>query len=86
MTEPLVLVVDDEESIREFVHRNLESYGLKSIAAHLGVASPDRTYIDAGNIVKYEGFTETKAASGTTSITIPTPGISVIIEEMNRIR
>ena len=37
----------------DIIHRNLESYGLKSIATHFGVASRDRTYIDAGNIRKY---------------------------------
>jgi DNA polymerase, archaea type len=34
-------------------HRNLESYGLKAIAKHFNVASEKRTYIDAGNIIKY---------------------------------
>ena len=37
----------------DIIHRNLESYGLKSIAKHFGVAAQNRTYIDAGNIVKY---------------------------------
>ena len=35
------------------IHRDLESYGLKSIAKHFGVAAQNRTYIDAGNIRKY---------------------------------
>lgn len=34
-------------------HRNLESYGLKSLAIHFNVASKDRTYIDAANIEDY---------------------------------
>ncbi len=34
-------------------HRNLESYGLKAIAKHFNIASEERTYIDAGNIIKY---------------------------------
>lgn len=37
----------------DVVYRDLESYGLKSIAQHFGVASRDRTYIDAGEIEKY---------------------------------
>jgi len=37
----------------DIIHRDLESYGLKSIAKHFGIASEDRTYIDAGNIEKY---------------------------------
>ncbi|MFA4945389.1 MAG: DNA polymerase domain-containing protein [Lentisphaeria bacterium] len=28
-------------------HRDLESYGLKAVARHFGVAAPDRTYVDA---------------------------------------
>ncbi len=34
-------------------HRDLESYSLKSIAKHFGVAPEKRTYIDSGNIRKY---------------------------------
>ena len=37
----------------DVIHRDLESYGLKSIAKHFGVASKERTYIDASNIKKY---------------------------------
>ncbi|HEX2438204.1 MAG TPA: DNA polymerase domain-containing protein [Methylomirabilota bacterium] len=32
--------------------RNLPSFGLKDIARHLGVAAPDRTYIDASRIAQ----------------------------------
>ncbi len=31
-------------------HRNLDSYGLKHVAKHFGVASPDRTYIEGKEI------------------------------------
>ncbi len=31
-------------------HRSLESYGLKSIARHFGVAAPDRTYVEGSKI------------------------------------
>ncbi len=31
-------------------HRDLEDYGLKSLAVHFGIASRDRTYIDGGGI------------------------------------
>ena len=34
-------------------YRDLESYSLKSIAKHFGVAPDKRTYIDSGNIKKY---------------------------------
>ncbi|MEI6055903.1 MAG: DNA polymerase domain-containing protein [Lentisphaerota bacterium] len=34
-------------------HRNLESYGLKSLAIHFNVASKDRSYIDVANIEDY---------------------------------
>ncbi len=34
-------------------HRDLTSYGLKSLAAHFNVATKDRTYIDADNIKYY---------------------------------
>ncbi len=34
-------------------HRSLESLGLKSIASHFKVASKNRTYIDASNILEY---------------------------------
>ena len=44
--------------IYDIIHRNLESYGLKSVAKHFGVAAPERTYIDASNIKKY--FAEKK--------------------------
>ena len=37
----------------DIVHRDLESYGLKSIAKHFGIASQNRTYIDANDIRKY---------------------------------
>ena len=39
--------------IYDIIHRNLESYGLKSVAKHFEVAAPERTYIDASNIKKY---------------------------------
>lgn len=31
-------------------HRSLDSYGLKSVAVHFGVAAPDRTYVAGGDI------------------------------------
>ena len=31
-------------------HRSLDSYGLKSVAVHFGVAAPDRTYLAGGDI------------------------------------
>jgi DNA polymerase elongation subunit (family B) len=31
-------------------HRELESYGLKAVARHFGVAAPDRTYLEGGEI------------------------------------
>ncbi len=34
-------------------HRNLDSYGLKYVARHFGVAAPDRTYIEGRDICKY---------------------------------
>jgi two-component system KDP operon response regulator KdpE len=37
MDEPLVLVVDDEHSIREFVHRNLEIRGFQVLTAQDGI-------------------------------------------------
>jgi len=37
MTEPLVLVVDDEKSIREFIRRNLEIRGFRVITAEDGI-------------------------------------------------
>ena len=33
-------------------HRNLDSYGLKHVAKHFGVASPDRTYIEGADICR----------------------------------
>ena len=33
-------------------HRNLDSYGLKYVAKHFGVAAPDRTYIDGKDICR----------------------------------
>lgn len=33
-------------------HRNLDSYGLKYVARHFGVAAPDRTYIDHRDICR----------------------------------
>jgi DNA polymerase elongation subunit (family B) len=32
--------------------RDLPSFGLKDIARHLGVAAPDRTYVDASNVAR----------------------------------
>ncbi|MBT7164257.1 MAG: DNA polymerase II [Victivallales bacterium] len=32
------------------VHRDLESYGLKNVARHFGVAAPERTYVDGSEI------------------------------------
>ncbi|MCK5802934.1 MAG: DNA polymerase II [Lentisphaeria bacterium] len=34
----------------DIVHRNLESYGLKNVATHFGVAAPERTYVAGGDI------------------------------------
>jgi len=34
----------------DIIHRNLDSYGLKYIARHFGVAAPDRTYLDGNKI------------------------------------
>jgi len=34
----------------DITHRNLESYGLKYIARHFGVAAPERTYIEGSQI------------------------------------
>ena len=33
-------------------HRSLDSYGLKSIAKHFGVAAPDRTYVEGSKITE----------------------------------
>ncbi len=33
-------------------HRNLDSYGLKNVAKHFGVASPERTYIEGKEICR----------------------------------
>ncbi|MDD5727400.1 MAG: DNA polymerase domain-containing protein [Victivallales bacterium] len=34
----------------DIIHRNLESYGLKYVARHFGVAPADRTYVEGGAI------------------------------------
>jgi len=34
----------------DVMHRDLESYGLKSVAKHFGVAAQDRTYVDGSKI------------------------------------
>ena len=34
----------------DVIHRELESYGLKYVAKHFGVAAPDRTYVDGDKI------------------------------------
>ena len=34
----------------DVIHRELESYGLKSVAQHFGVAAEDRTYVDGDKI------------------------------------
>jgi len=34
----------------DVMHRDLESYGLKSVARHFGVAAQDRTYVDGSKI------------------------------------
>lgn len=34
----------------DMIHRNLDSYSLKNVARHFGVASDERTYIDGGDI------------------------------------
>jgi DNA polymerase, archaea type len=36
----------------DITHRSLESYGLKNVARHFGVAAPDRTYIDGSDITR----------------------------------
>jgi DNA polymerase elongation subunit (family B) len=36
----------------DVIHRDLESYGLKSVARHFGVAAPDRTYVEGGDIAR----------------------------------
>ncbi len=36
----------------DITHRNLESYGLKYIAKHFGVAAPQRTYVEGGEITR----------------------------------
>ncbi len=41
-------------------HRNLDSYGLKYVARHFGVAAPDRTYIEGKDICRY--WTENRQA------------------------
>jgi len=34
----------------DVIHRELESFGLKAVAKHFGVASPERTYLEGKNI------------------------------------
>lgn len=36
----------------DVVNRDLESYGLKSVARHFGVAAPGRTYVEGGDIAR----------------------------------
>ena len=36
----------------DVIHRELESFGLKAVAKHFGVAAPDRTYVEGGNITE----------------------------------
>jgi DNA polymerase elongation subunit (family B) len=36
----------------DITHRSLESYGLKNVARHFGVAAPNRTYIDGNDITR----------------------------------
>lgn len=36
----------------DITHRSLESYGLKNVARHFGVAAPNRTYIDGDDITR----------------------------------
>lgn len=36
----------------DVIHRELESYGLKSVAKHFGVAASDRTYVEGENITE----------------------------------
>jgi DNA polymerase elongation subunit (family B) len=36
--------------IYDVSHRSLDSFGLKDVAVHFGIAAPDRTYLDAGKI------------------------------------
>jgi DNA polymerase elongation subunit (family B) len=34
----------------DVIHRSLDGFGLKAVAVHFGVAAPDRTYLDPGEI------------------------------------
>jgi DNA polymerase elongation subunit (family B) len=36
----------------DVVHRDLDSYGLKSVAQYFGVAAPDRTYVEGADITR----------------------------------
>jgi DNA polymerase, archaea type len=36
----------------DVIHRELESFGLKAVAKHFGVAATDRTYVEGGNITE----------------------------------
>lgn len=36
----------------DVIHRDLESYGLKNVARHFGVAAPERTYVEGGDIAR----------------------------------
>lgn len=36
----------------DVIHRELESFGLKAVAKHFGVAAPDRTYVEGANITE----------------------------------
>jgi DNA polymerase, archaea type len=36
----------------DVTHRSLESFGLKEVAQHFGVAAPDRTYVDGAEIAR----------------------------------
>ncbi|MCF7792132.1 MAG: hypothetical protein K9M56_09065 [Victivallales bacterium] len=39
--------------IYDIINRDLDSYGLKEVAKHFGVAAPERTYLDASDIRTY---------------------------------
>ncbi len=36
----------------DVVHRDLDSYGLKNVAQYFGVAAPERTYVEGGDITR----------------------------------